>query len=303
METPSTTPESIAVAVESTGRESMGEVDVSTVVVAEPTEPTSAPASRPKNRPIDSGSVDDSAIDQSAEAAAAQIDRPEIADSLVATEHNCYSVNQEDAHTSAADDGAPPAAQLLDGRSKLGKGSQGSTGRGGRKRSTRGKGVTLPAQNPAGPKSGLMSSNDQILQEAFLISYAIRGSIKGAAADLGLAMKQVIRWRDHDPIFAQCLAVAHEEYVSHLEDILDRKINANDKNAAILLMFKLKKENTQYRDKVDVKHSGGIGVAVTELSTEELMKIVRQGRTKDVIEGEYHDVSDVRGPDQAAAGG
>lgn len=188
-------------------------------------------------------------------------------------------------------EGSAPAAPAVDSRPKSGKGSQGATGRGGRGRSVKSIGVTLPAQNPTRPNADLMSTKtEKILQDSFLVSYAIRGSIKGAASDLGLSMKEVCGWRDRDPEFAQRLAIAHEEYVSHLEDILDQKINANDKNAAILLMFKLKKENTTYRDKVDVKHSGGIGLAVTEMSNEDLLKIVNQGR---VIEGEFREIKEV----------
>jgi hypothetical protein len=174
----------------------------------------------------------------------------------------------------------PPASNRS--RSKSGKGPQGQTAGGGRGRESRSIGVTLPAQNPTRPNGDLMSSATvRLLQDSFLVSYAIRGSIKGAASDLGLSMKEVTGWRDRDAEFAQRLAIAHEEYVSHLEDILDQKINASDKNAAILLMFKLKKENNQYRDKVDVKHSGGIGLAVAEMSTEDLLKIAGQGRVID----------------------
>ena len=45
---------------------------------------------------------------------------------------------------------------------------------------------------------------------------------------------------------------AKKEYVEGLEDVLDARIkSASDKASAILLMFKLKKENHDYRDKME----------------------------------------------------
>lgn len=209
---------------------------------------------------------------------------------------NRYSTNQHSAPST-------PVTPALDGQDFQGHRGQGSTPQVGRRKKAIDHRVTPTAQNPARPNRQVMSSDQaswgeiqamaakaslDIKKGAFLISYAMRGTVVGAARDLGFTPKEVWGWADQDPQFANDLAIAHKEYVSHLEDVLDQRIKAGGKDAAILLMFKLKKENTQYRDKVDVKHSGGIGVAVTEMTTEELQKIVQQGRA---IEGTGHVLS------------
>ncbi len=84
--------------------------------------------------------------------------------------------------------------------------------------------------------------------------YAEMGTVLKASQAAGVSRQTLYEEMKRDKLFKKAMTFAKQEYVESLEDVLDHRIkSANDKASAILLMFKLKKENHEYRDKVDHK--------------------------------------------------
>ena len=84
--------------------------------------------------------------------------------------------------------------------------------------------------------------------------YAVCGTMTKAAGKAGVSRQTLYEEEKRDKKFKQAMLNAKKEYIDSLEDVLDARIrSANDKASAILLMFKLKKENPEYRDKFEHK--------------------------------------------------
>ena len=84
--------------------------------------------------------------------------------------------------------------------------------------------------------------------------FAKCGTMTRAAGKAGVSRQTLYEEEKRDKSFKAKMLNAKKEYVDSLEDVLDSRIrSANDKASAILLMFKLKKENPDYRDKVEHK--------------------------------------------------
>jgi len=84
--------------------------------------------------------------------------------------------------------------------------------------------------------------------------YSVTGTMTKAAKAIGMSRMTLWEETKRDKTFKQSMANAKIEYVEGLEAVLDHRIkDNNDKASAILLMFKLKKENPDYRDKVEHK--------------------------------------------------
>ncbi len=84
--------------------------------------------------------------------------------------------------------------------------------------------------------------------------YAKHGTLSKAAAFISMTRMTLYEEQKRDKKFKQDMLNAKKEYVEGLEDVLDARIKSQtDKASAILLMFKLKKENHEYRDKVEHK--------------------------------------------------
>lgn len=82
--------------------------------------------------------------------------------------------------------------------------------------------------------------------------YAEHGTITRAANAIGMSRVTLYEEMKRSKEFKQAMLNAKKEYVEGLEDVLDARIkSASDKASAILLMFKLKKENHDYRDKME----------------------------------------------------
>ena len=84
--------------------------------------------------------------------------------------------------------------------------------------------------------------------------YAVCGTMSRSAGKAGVSRQTLYEEEKRDKKFKQAMLNAKKEYIDSLEDVLDARIrSAKDKASAILLMFKLKKENHDYRDKVEHK--------------------------------------------------
>ena len=84
--------------------------------------------------------------------------------------------------------------------------------------------------------------------------YAEKGTVLKAAQSVGMSKQTVHAEMNRDKEFKKAMTFAKHEYVESLEDVLDARIRSQtDKASAILLMFKLKKEDHEYRDKVEHK--------------------------------------------------
>jgi len=84
--------------------------------------------------------------------------------------------------------------------------------------------------------------------------YAEMGTVLKASQSVGVSRQTIYEEMKRDKVFKQAMTHAKQAYVESLEDVLDARIKSKtDKASAILLMFKLKKENHEYRDKVDHK--------------------------------------------------
>ena len=87
-----------------------------------------------------------------------------------------------------------------------------------------------------------------------ITTYKTFGTVTRAADACGTSRQTLYEEMKRDTAFKKAMTNAKQEYVESLEDVLDHRIrDANDKASAILLMFKLKKENHDYRDKVEHK--------------------------------------------------
>lgn len=84
--------------------------------------------------------------------------------------------------------------------------------------------------------------------------YAEMGTILKASQAVSVSRQTIYEEMKRDKSFKKAMTDAKQAYVESLEDVLDKRIrDNNDKASAILLMFKLKKENHDYRDKVEHK--------------------------------------------------
>ena len=84
--------------------------------------------------------------------------------------------------------------------------------------------------------------------------YAEHGTVTRAANAIAMCRMTLYEEMKRDKTFKQDMLNAKKEYIEGLEDVLDSRIkSATDKSSAILLMFKLKKEDHEYRDKVEHK--------------------------------------------------
>ena len=84
--------------------------------------------------------------------------------------------------------------------------------------------------------------------------YAKHGTILKASQFASVSRQTIYEEMKRDKDFKKAMTSAKQEYVESLEDVLDARIKSQtDKASAILLMFKLKKENHEYRDKVEHK--------------------------------------------------
>jgi len=84
--------------------------------------------------------------------------------------------------------------------------------------------------------------------------YAEVGTVLKASQAVGVSRQTIYEEMKRDKTFKKLMVDAKQAYVESLEDVLDRRIkDKNDKASAILLMFKLKKENHEYRDKSEYK--------------------------------------------------
>ena len=84
--------------------------------------------------------------------------------------------------------------------------------------------------------------------------YAKHGTVLKAAQFASVSRQTIYEEMKRDKDFKKAMLNAKQEYVESLEDVLDARIRSHeDKYSAILLMFKLKKENHEYRDKVEHK--------------------------------------------------
>ncbi len=85
-------------------------------------------------------------------------------------------------------------------------------------------------------------------------TYTALGTVTRAAEACGSSRQTLYEEMKRDKAFKRDMTNAKQEYVEGLEAVLDSRIkSATDKASAILLMFKLKKENHDYRDKVEHK--------------------------------------------------
>lgn len=92
-------------------------------------------------------------------------------------------------------------------------------------------------------------------------SYRDHGSIGTAAKAAGVSRQTLWVHRKKDKKFQSALDDAYSEYCEKYEAILDEKILGQGKDAAILLMFKLKAiYPDKYREKVDHKVEGNITI-------------------------------------------
>ena len=84
--------------------------------------------------------------------------------------------------------------------------------------------------------------------------YAKQGTVLKASQAIGMTRMTIHEEMKRDKGFKSAMQNSKQEYVESLEDVLDSRIRSQtDKASAILLMFKLKKENPDYRDKVEHK--------------------------------------------------
>ena len=84
--------------------------------------------------------------------------------------------------------------------------------------------------------------------------FAKCGTMTRAAGKAGVCRQTLYEEEKRDKPFKTRMLNAKKEYIDGLEDVLDARIKSStDKASAILLMFKLKKENHEYRDKVEHK--------------------------------------------------
>ena len=84
--------------------------------------------------------------------------------------------------------------------------------------------------------------------------FAEHGTITRAAASIAMSRMTLYEEMKRSKEFKQAMLDAKKEYIDGLEDVLDARIKSNtDKASAILLMFKLKKEDHEYRDKIEHK--------------------------------------------------
>ena len=84
--------------------------------------------------------------------------------------------------------------------------------------------------------------------------YAKCGTMTRAAGKAGVCRMTLYEEEKRDKSFKAKMLEAKKEYIDGLEDVLDSRIKSStDKASAILLMFKLKKENPDYRDKIEHK--------------------------------------------------
>ena len=91
-------------------------------------------------------------------------------------------------------------------------------------------------------------------QKTAIEKYAKHGTLSKAAAFIGMTRMTLYEEQKRDKQFKTDMLNAKKEYVESLEDVLDARIRSQtDKASAILLMFKLKKEDHDYRDKVEHK--------------------------------------------------
>ena len=84
--------------------------------------------------------------------------------------------------------------------------------------------------------------------------YAEMGTVLKASQSVSVSRQTIYEEMKRDKAFKTAMTNAKQSYIESLEAVLDRRIkDKNDKASAILLMFKLKKENHDYRDKVEHK--------------------------------------------------
>ncbi len=84
--------------------------------------------------------------------------------------------------------------------------------------------------------------------------YAEMGTVLKASQAASVSRQTIYEEMKRDKAFKTAMTNAKQEYIESLEDVLDARIKSTtDKASAILLMFKLKKENHDYRDKVEHK--------------------------------------------------
>jgi len=85
-------------------------------------------------------------------------------------------------------------------------------------------------------------------------TYATFGTMTKAAEACGSSRQTLYEEEKRDKSFKKAMVNAKQEYIEGLEAVLDHRIkDDHDKASAILLMFKLKKENPEYRDKFEHK--------------------------------------------------
>ena len=84
--------------------------------------------------------------------------------------------------------------------------------------------------------------------------FAKLGTVLRASQAAGVSRQTIYEEQKRDKEFKKAMTIAKQAYVESLEDVLDARIRSQtDKASAILLMFKLKKEDHEYRDKVEHK--------------------------------------------------
>ena len=91
--------------------------------------------------------------------------------------------------------------------------------------------------------------------------YADKGTILAASLAISMSRETIYQEMKRDKEFKKAMINAKQSYVESLEDVLDSRIRSKtDKASAILLIFKLKKENPDYRDKVEHKVDANVTI-------------------------------------------
>lgn len=126
---------------------------------------------------------------------------------------------------------------------------------------------------------------DDKAQEVFLIEYGHHGRMGDAAAAAGVTSQTVRHYLDTDEEFGEAFLIQEQEYkdrlIEHHQDLVFNGTvkKSYDRNGQLvseetiypirLIELELKKHDSGYRDKQEVKinHTGGVLVAPAEMAT------------------------------------
>lgn len=131
-------------------------------------------------------------------------------------------------------------------------------------------------------------------QEKFIQAYLQEGTIYHACIAAQINRSTHYEWLAHDPAYKTLFDEAYQCYTEILEREADRRAreglnvpvgfyqgvsNTNVKEYSdTLLIFRLKRRDPLYRDRVDVEHSGEIGVRPWVVDAYQPKKKKRRGR-------------------------